>query len=78
VIHEVKKDSPADNSGLQAQDIIVKFEGQPMEQFLLFRRKLLGLTPGKQIRMTIWRNGEEKEITSILVNQPPQEDQPDF
>ncbi len=78
VIHEVEKDSPADNSGLQAKDIIIQFEGQPMEQFLLFRRKLLGLTPGKQIRMTIWRNGEEKEITSVLVNQPIQEDQPDF
>jgi S1-C subfamily serine protease len=77
VIQKVEKDSPADISGLQAKDIIIQFQGQPMEQFLLFRRKLLGLTPGKQIRMTIWRNGEEKEITSTLVKQAREESQPD-
>jgi S1-C subfamily serine protease len=38
-----------------------------MESFLIFRRKLLGLAPGKKIHLTIVRNGEEKEITSTLV-----------
>lgn len=77
IIEEVEKDSPAEKSGLQPKDIIVKFDGQPMDQFLLFRRKLLGLTPGKEIRMTVWRNGEEKEITSTLVKRAPVEDPPD-
>lgn len=77
LIQEVEKDSPAEKSGLKPKDIIVKFEGQPMERFLLFRRKLLGLTPGKQINMTIWRNGGEKEITSTLAKRAPAEDQPD-
>lgn len=77
VIEEVEKDSPAEKSGLQPKDIIINFEGQPMEKFIIFRRKLLGLTPGKQIRMTIWRNGEEKEITSTLVKRAPAEDSPD-
>ena len=76
VIEEVEKDSPAEKSGLQPKDIIIKFDGQPMKKFLVFRRKLLGLTPGKQIRMTIWRNGEEKEITSTLVKRDSVEDQP--
>jgi len=78
VIEEVEKDSPAEKSGLQPKDIIVKFDGQPMEKFLVFRRKLLGLAPGRQIRMTIWRNGEEKEVTSTLIKRIPVEDQPDF
>lgn len=78
VIEEVEKGSPAEKSGLKPKDIIVKFDGQPMKKFLVFRRKLLGLTPGKQIRMTIWRNGEEQEITSTLVKREPLEDQPDF
>jgi len=78
VIEEVEKDSPAEKSGLQPKDIIVKFDGQPMEKFLIFRRKLLGLTPDKQIRMTILRNGEEQEITSTLVKRAPAKDQSDF
>ncbi|MCH8312013.1 MAG: trypsin-like peptidase domain-containing protein [Nitrospinae bacterium] len=78
VIEEVEKGSPAEKSGLKPKDIIVKFDGQPMKKFLVFRRKLLGLMPGKQIRMTIWRNGEEQEITSTLVKREPLEDQPGF
>ncbi len=77
VIQKVEKDSPAEKSGLQPKDIIVKFDGQPMERFLLFRRKLLGLTPGREIRMTILRNGEEKEITSTLVKRATIETPPD-
>jgi len=66
-VEEVEKDSPAEKSGLQANDVIVKLNGQAMESFLIFRRKLLGLAPGKKIHLTIVRNGEEKEITSTLV-----------
>jgi serine protease Do len=67
LVEEVEADSPAEKSGLQANDIIVKFNGQPMESFLIFRRKLLGLAPGKKIHLTIVRDGQEKEITSTLV-----------
>jgi len=67
LVEEVEKDSPAEKSGLHPRDIIVKFNGQPMESFLVFRRKLLGLAPGKQIHLTIVRDGQEKEITSTLV-----------
>jgi S1-C subfamily serine protease len=67
LVEEVEKDSPAEKSGLQANDIIVKLNGQAMESFLIFHRKLLGLAPGKQIHLTIVRNGREKEITSTLV-----------
>lgn len=78
LIQVVEKSSPAETSGLKPNDIIVEFQGQPMEQFLLFRRKLLGLTPGTQVRMTIWRNGEEKKIASTLVKRMPVENPPDF
>ena len=78
VIEEVEKGSPAEKSGLKPKDIIIKFDGQPMKKFLIFRRKLLGLMPGKQIRMTIRRNGEEQEITSTLVKREHVKNQPDF
>ncbi|GJL79486.1 MAG: hypothetical protein NPINA01_24750 [Nitrospinaceae bacterium] len=67
LVEEVEKDSPAEKSGMQPNDIIVKFNGQPIESFLIFRRKLLGLAPGKEIHVTILRDGEKKEITSTLV-----------
>lgn len=84
VIEKVEKNSPAEKSGLRSKDIIVKFDGQPIKKFLIFHRKLLGLAPGKQISMTIWRNGKEKKITSTLVKQrgPVEEqsveDEPDY
>lgn len=66
LVEMVEKDSPAQKSGLHAKDVIVKLDGEPMESFLIFRRKLLGLTPGKKIRLTILRDGEEMEISSVL------------
>lgn len=66
-VSEIEKDSPAEQSGLQPNDIIVKMNGQPIENFFIFRRKLLGLSPGKKIHLTVFRKGELIEITSTLV-----------
>ena len=66
LVEEVEKNSPAQKSGLHAKDIIIKLNGEPIESFLIFRRKLLGLAPGKEIQVTILREGKELEITSTL------------
>lgn len=66
-VSEIEKDSPAEKSGLQPKDIIVKLNGQPIKNFFVFRRKLLGLTPGKKIQLTVFRKDELIEITSTLV-----------
>lgn len=75
VVREVMEESPAEKSGLKSDDIIIELNGQPMENFNLFRRKLLGMVPGSKIEMTVFRQGELVNISSVLIEKPslPQE-----
>lgn len=73
IVHAVEKDSPAEKAGLQPQDIIVKLNDEPLKSFLIFRRKLMGLVPGRKFNLTIFRNGETKEVESILIKKPAPE-----
>jgi len=69
LVLEVGKGSPAEKAGIQPEDIVVALDGKSLESFLLFRRKLLGLAPGQEIHLTIFRKGETKEIWSVLGKQ---------
>lgn len=63
----VEKGSPAEKAGLKRKDIIVKLNGKPLINFMIFRRKLLGFVPGHVIHLTIFRGGQFREVTSTLV-----------
>lgn len=70
LVTEVAKKSPARKAGLRVKDIIVKINGQMVENFLFFRRKLLGLSPGQQIRLAVFRKGKLIEMGSVLESKP--------
>lgn len=67
LVVEVEKESPAEKAGLRPKDIIVELNGQALKNFVVFRRKLLGLAPGHKIHMIIFRQGETKEISGTLI-----------
>ncbi|MGV7221055.1 MAG: S1C family serine protease [Nitrospinales bacterium] len=67
VVNEVKKESPAEISGLKPMDIIIEMNNLPMDSFNLFRRKLLGMSPGEKIEMIVFRQGELVKISSALI-----------
>ena len=67
LILDVEKGSPAEKGGLKPKDIIVELNGQSVDNFFIFRRKLMGLAPGHKIRLVIFRNGETREVSSTLV-----------
>ncbi len=65
----VEAGSPAEKAGVQTKDIIVEVNGQKIDRFLKFRRKLLGLTPGQKIRLTLFREGKTFGLTQTLAHQ---------
>jgi len=71
LVLEVEEGSPAEKGGIKPEDIIVEFNGLPLKGFLLFRRKLIGLSPGQEIHLKVFRRGETSEITSVLGKRPP-------
>ncbi len=68
----VENGSPAEKAGLKRKDIIVKFNGKPLINFMTFRRKLLGFVPGHVIYLTIFRDGQFREVASTLVRREVQ------
>jgi serine protease Do len=68
LITEVEKDSPADKAGLKPRDIIMSLNGEQLTSFILFRRKLLGLAPGREVNLTLFRDGETRRITATLIS----------
>jgi len=64
---EVVENSPADKAGIKEGDIITKLDGQPVREKdgglakLIAQKKI-----GDTVRLTIWRDGEQKEVTATL------------
>jgi len=62
LITYVKPNSPADDAGLKEDDIILKYDGQPVVYADDFIEMVRGTAPDTKVKMTIWRDG--KEITA--------------
>jgi len=66
-IVEVVEDSPADKAGIKESDIITKLDGKSVREKdgglakLIAEKKI-----GETIRLTIWRDGEQKEVVATL------------
>ncbi len=72
LVTEVEKGSPAEKTGLQEKDVVVRFNGQPVKNFLTFRRKLLSLLPGQRVHLSVYREGKTLTFSSGLVRKPSQ------
>jgi len=66
-IVEVVENSPADKAGIKEGDIITKFDGQPVKEKDGGLAKLIAQKKvGESVKLTIWRDGEQREITVNL------------
>jgi serine protease Do len=66
----VQENSPAENAGIKSEDVITKLNGNPIKNSIELRNQIAATSPGKKVRLTIIRNGEEKEVTVILGELP--------
>ena len=74
LINEVMPDSPAAKSGLKPGDILLEFEGRPMEGPGDLQRAVGFFSPDRSAKVKIWRDQAEKTI-EIKVGQAPDERQ---
>ena len=66
-IVEVVSGSPAEKAGIKQGDIITKLDGQPVREKDGGLAKLIaGKKIGDRVRLTIWREGEERETEAVL------------
>jgi serine protease Do len=70
LISAVEKGGPADKSGIQASDVILKFDGKVVVMSKDLPRMVAGTQPGSKVAVQLWRKGETKEI-SLTVGEMP-------
>lgn len=69
-IDKVIENSPAAASGLQAGDVIVRFNGEEITSSRKLTRLVTEVTPDHSARLTVIRAGSEREFTVVIGKRP--------
>lgn len=65
-VEKVVENSPAAQAGLQAGDVIIKFEGEEIESVRKLSRLIAEVAPDHQVKLTVLRGGSEQEFTATM------------
>lgn len=66
LVAEVVADSPAAKGGVQAGDVITRFNGQEIDSARTLSRIVASATPSRPAKVTVWRDGRSHELTVEL------------
>jgi serine protease Do len=75
LIAQVSEDSPAEKAGLKQGDVIIAFNGKPVEQVGPFRNLVAMEAPGSKKTITVIRNGKSETFTIKIGKLPDSESQ---
>jgi serine protease Do len=70
LIGSVTPDSPAAAAGLQAGDVIVEFNGQPVQDASQLKLQVAETGPGTSVPVVVMRNGDKKTVNVTLRGVP--------
>jgi len=72
LVNSVEKNAPADKAGIEASDVILKFDGKPVDSSNDLPRIVAATKPGSKVVVELWRKGASKKVT-VVVGQMPDE-----
>jgi serine protease Do len=73
LINSVEKGGPADKAGLEASDVILKFDDKTINTSSDLPRIVGSTKPGSKVTLQIWRKGAAKDILLTVVEIPADE-----
>ena len=65
-ITRVEDESPAAKAGLQAQDVVLEYQGQRVEGIDQFIRLVRETPAGRQVKMLVYRAGQSTNMTATI------------
>jgi serine protease Do len=71
MVGSVDPGGPADKAGVQAGDIILKFNGRPVDVATDLPRMVGDTKPGTRATLTIWRKGQTRELSVVIAEMQP-------
>jgi serine protease Do len=66
VLGRIAPDSPALKSGLRENDVVTEINGQQVEGAMQFRRMIREIPAGRNVQLTVWRDGHTQKISVTL------------
>ena len=66
LVNEVEPNSSAEQAGVDRGDVIVAFDGEPIEEGNELRNRVAATPPGTEVTLTIFRDGSEKQLRAKL------------
>jgi serine protease Do len=67
----VESGSPAEKAGIEAGDIIVRFEGKPIDKVADLPRLVGNTKPGTKSTVTVFRRGQSKDLSIMIAEVEP-------
>lgn len=77
LISGVTADGPAAKGGFKTGDIVLSFDGRPIEEMRRLPRVVAETPVGKEVKVTVWRQGETKELTVKVAEMAPDDEPQD-
>jgi S1-C subfamily serine protease len=71
VVARVVPRSPAEKAGLQAGDVIRRFNGRQVPDKVFLRSRVAELDVHSKVELAIVRNGQEMNLTALIAEAPP-------
>ena len=72
VIEKVIPNSAAEKAGLKEGDVILKFDGKPVEKHTDLPRIVGNTKPAQRVQVQVWRNGASRDISLTLGEMEPE------
>jgi serine protease Do len=66
VLDKITPDSPASKAGLKENDVVTEINGQHVEGAVQFRRMIREIPAGRNVQLTVWRDGRTQTINLTL------------
>lgn len=70
VVDAISPDSPAQEAGLRAADILVNMNGQPLQSSTQLTDKVAFISPGDTLVFDVWRNRRMVSVQVVVGRQP--------
>lgn len=71
LVSAVEPDSPAAKAGVEAGDVIIKFDGKAIEKVADLPRLVGNTKPGTRSTITVFRRGAAKDLTMVIAEVEP-------
>ena len=70
LISSVEKNGPADKAGIEASDVILRFDGKQVNSSSDLPRMVAATKPGSKAVIELWRKGESRQVTVVVAEMP--------